>query len=98
MKKKYNKIWRNTGKYNTCLPPNLPSEKIVTKDSKVCAMGSCFADEMGWWLRSNGVNVGDHGEVDELQHLYVLSTLNVRSHALFSLMLGIIVRRQFATC
>ncbi|RPF75013.1 MAG: hypothetical protein CBE49_000105 [Rickettsiales bacterium TMED289] len=69
MKKKYNKIWRNTGKYNTCLPPNLPSEKIVTKDSKVCAMGSCFADEMGWWLRSNGVNVGDHGEVDELQHL-----------------------------
>ena len=32
-------------------------------------MGSCFADEMGWWLRSKGVNVGDHGEVDDLQHL-----------------------------
>ena len=47
MKKKYNKIWRNTAKYDSCLPPVLPKEKFITTDSKVCAMGSCFADEMG---------------------------------------------------
>ncbi len=69
MRKKYNKIWRNTPKYDVCLPPVLPESKFITKDTKVCAMGSCFADEMGWWLRSKGVNVGDHGEVDDLQHL-----------------------------
>ncbi len=66
---KYNKMWRNTPKYDVCLPPRLPVEKILNKSSKVCAMGSCFADEMGWWLRSHGVNVGDHGEVEDLQHL-----------------------------
>lgn len=69
MKKKYNKIWRNTAKYDSCLPPMIPSEKFITTNSKVCAMGSCFADEMGWWLRNKGVNVGDHAEVNELQHL-----------------------------
>ncbi len=69
MRKKYNKIWRNTPKYDVCLPPVLPESKFITKETKVCAMGSCFADEMGWWLRSKGVNVGDHGEVDDLQHL-----------------------------
>ena len=69
MRKKHNKIWRNTAKYDSCLPPVLPKEKFITTNSKVCAMGSCFADEMGWWLRSKGVNVGDHAEVDELQHL-----------------------------
>jgi len=67
--KKYNKMWRNTAKYNDCLPPVIPEKKFVTNNSKVCAMGSCFADEMGWWLRSNGVDVGDHGEVEDLQHL-----------------------------
>jgi hypothetical protein len=69
MKRKYNKIWRNTPKYDVCMPPVVPEKKFLTKNTKVCAMGSCFADEMGWWLRSKGVNVGDHGEVDDLQHL-----------------------------
>jgi len=68
-KKKHNRIWRNTPKYDICMPPVVPDKKFLSKESKVCAMGSCFADEMGWWLQSKGINVGDHGEVDELQHL-----------------------------
>ncbi|MFC1664991.1 GSCFA domain-containing protein [Pseudomonadota bacterium] len=42
---------------------------IITRESKVCAMGSCFADEMGWCLREHGVNIGNHGDVIELKHV-----------------------------
>jgi hypothetical protein len=69
MTRRHNKIWRKTPQYDSCLPPILPKEKFITAKSKVCAMGSCFADEMGWWLRSKGINVGSHDEVKELQHL-----------------------------
>ncbi len=47
----------------------LHENKFITEDSKVCAVGSCFADEMGWCLRNHGVNIGDHGVVVELKHV-----------------------------
>jgi len=69
MSKRINKMWRKIEKNEEITLPTMHQNKIVTKESKVCAMGSCFADEMGWALRSRGVNIGDHGEVRELKHI-----------------------------
>tara|TARA_B100000035_G_C21035716_1_gene570817 strand:- start:1638 stop:2549 length:912 start_codon:yes stop_codon:yes gene_type:complete len=69
MKKRLNKMWRKIENNKELTLPTLYENKIINKNSKVCAMGSCFADEMGWALRARGVNIGNHGEVEELKHI-----------------------------
>ncbi|MCP3876526.1 MAG: GSCFA domain-containing protein [Desulfobacteraceae bacterium] len=69
MTEPYNILWKNIENCPGCTLPKMPEKKIITKTSKVCAMGSCFADEMGWCLRDHGVDMGDHGEVEQLKHL-----------------------------
>jgi hypothetical protein len=69
MAKRLNKLWRKIEKTEGVMLPTLHKTPIITKTSKVCAMGSCFADEMGWCLREHGVNIGDHGEVADLRHM-----------------------------
>ncbi len=69
MMNEYNILWKNIEKNKACTLPGMKRNPIITKNSKVCAMGSCFADEMGWCLRDHGINIGDHGEVIELKHL-----------------------------
>ena len=69
MSKRLNRIWRKIEKNDDITLPSMHENKIINKDSKVCAMGSCFADEMGWSLRARGVNIGDHGEVKGLKHI-----------------------------
>ena len=69
MSKRLNKIWRKIEKNKDITLPTLKENKIITTKSKVCAMGSCFADEMGWALKERGVNIGNHGEVESLNHV-----------------------------
>ncbi len=69
MPEHYNILWKNIEKHDGVKLPQLPEKPLITKNSKVCAMGSCFADEMGWCLRDHGINIGDHGQVEELKHL-----------------------------
>ena len=71
MKKKfrYNKTWGTIAKYDGVTLPTLKKRPLVKRNSKVCLMGSCFADEMGWCLREHGINIGEVGEVKELKHV-----------------------------
>jgi len=69
LSKRLNKIWRKIEKNKDITLPTLKENKIITTKSKVCAMGSCFADEMGWALKERGVNIGNHGEVEDLNHV-----------------------------
>lgn len=69
MTESYNILWRNIANQKECVLPGMPKKPFITKNSKVCAMGSCFADEMGWCLREHGIDIGDHGEVKALKHL-----------------------------
>ena len=64
-----NNKWKVIEKTSGIYLPTMNLNRFINKDSKVCLMGSCFADEMGWALRSRGVNIGDHGEVRELKHI-----------------------------
>ena len=71
MKKKfrYNKAWGAIAKYDGVKLPTLKKRPLVKKNSKVCLMGSCFADEVGWCLKGHGINIGEVSEVKELKQV-----------------------------
>ncbi|MFH2060686.1 MAG: GSCFA domain-containing protein [Pseudomonadota bacterium] len=70
MSKEYNILWKNIEKSNSCLFPLMPPKKLINPNSKICAMGSCFTDRMGWYLKKSGIQLGDHYEDNKLKALF----------------------------
>ncbi|MDC0616602.1 GSCFA domain-containing protein [Candidatus Pelagibacter ubique] len=67
---KLNNRWKKVERHKGIYLPTLNKTPIISKSSKVCLMGSCFADEMGWVLAENNVNIG---EVDYTPNMRMVS-------------------------
>lgn len=66
---KINNRWKKVENSNGVYLPTLPKVNLINKETKVCLMGSCFADEMGWVLRNQKIDIGDVEENKELKHV-----------------------------
>lgn len=65
-----NNRWKKIERYNGIYLPTLNKIPIITKNTKVCLMGSCFADDMGWVLAENNINIG---KVEYIPHMRIVS-------------------------
>tara|TARA_B100001971_G_C18117718_1_gene497739 strand:+ start:64 stop:1032 length:969 start_codon:yes stop_codon:yes gene_type:complete len=54
-----NNRWKKIERFKGIYLPTLPKIPILNKNTKVCLMGSCFADEMGYSLAANNINIGE---------------------------------------
>ena len=66
---KINNRWKLVENSNNLYLPTVPDYQLINNDTKVCLMGSCFADEIGWVLKENNINIGEVGYVKELRHV-----------------------------
>ena len=57
--KTINNRWKKIEKLDGIYLPSLKKFPIITKKSKVCLVGSCFADDMGWVLAENKIDIGE---------------------------------------
>jgi hypothetical protein len=65
-----NNRWKKIERHNGIYLPTLNKIPIITKNTKVCLMGSCFADDMGWVLAENNINIG---KVEYIPHMRIVS-------------------------
>ena len=54
-----NNRWKKIERFKGIYLPTLPKIPILNKNTKVCLMGSCFADEIGYSLAANNINIGE---------------------------------------
>ena len=54
-----NNRWSKVHKNEKIYLPTQQPIKIIDKNTQICSMGSCFADEVGWTLLSNNFNIGN---------------------------------------
>jgi len=66
---KINNRWKKVEKLNGIYLPTLPKIDLISKKTKVCLMGSCFADEMGWVLRNEKINIGEVEQNQEMEQV-----------------------------
>ena len=66
---KINNRWKKVENFDGVYLPTLPKVDLINKETKVCLMGSCFADEMGWVLRDEKIDIGEVEEQKEMKHV-----------------------------
>ncbi|MDB4089700.1 GSCFA domain-containing protein [Gammaproteobacteria bacterium] len=66
---KINNRWKLVEKSKELYLPTVPQHQLINNDTKLCLMGSCFADEIGWVLKENNINIGEVDYVEELRHV-----------------------------
>ena len=66
---KINNRWKKIQTTNGIYLPTLPKIDLINKNTKVCLMGSCFADEMGWVLKNENIDIGDVEYNNEMKHV-----------------------------
>ena len=66
---KINNSWKKIQTTNGIYLPTLPKIDLINKNTKVCLMGSCFADEMGWVLKNENIDIGDVEYNNEMKHV-----------------------------
>jgi hypothetical protein len=64
-----NNRWKKVERHEGVYLPTIRENKFIEKNTKVCLMGSCFADEMGWVLQENGINIGEVERNIEMRHV-----------------------------
>jgi len=64
-----NNRWKKVERHKGVYLPTIRENKFIEKNTKVCLMGSCFADEMGWVLQESGINIGEVESNAEMQHV-----------------------------
>ena len=64
-----NNRWKKIEREKTIYLPSLNKNPIISKKTKVCLMGSCFADEMGWVLAENNINIGKVEYIKDMRHV-----------------------------
>lgn len=89
-----NNRWSKVFRSDNLYLPTLNYTPIINKNSKLCLMGSCFADEIGWQLHSRGLDIGKVTFNNELkQALYPWGTFFNTSN-LFEILSHCISDRQ----
>ena len=53
-----NNRWKKVERSDKIYLPTLNKQPIISKNTKVCLIGSCFADDMGWVLAEKNINIG----------------------------------------
>jgi hypothetical protein len=66
---KINNRWKKIQTTSGIYLPTLPKIDLINKNTKVCLMGSCFADEMGWVLKNENIDIGDVEYNNEMKHV-----------------------------
>ena len=66
---KINNIWKKIERNEGIYLPTLKKVPIISKNTKICLMGSCFADEIGWVLAENKINIGKVEYNTEMKHV-----------------------------
>ena len=64
-----NNRWKKVERSDKIYLPTLSKQPIISKNTKVCLMGSCFADEMGWVLAENNINIGEVEYTPSMRHV-----------------------------
>ena len=64
-----NNRWKKIERSDKIYLPTLKKQPIISKNTKVCLMGSCFADEMGWVLAENNINIGEVDFTPSMRHV-----------------------------
>ncbi len=64
---KINNRWSKVERSKNTYLPSQIKIPLISKNTKVCLIGSCFADEMGWVLNEKKINIGDVDYVDEIK-------------------------------
>ena len=64
-----NNRWKRIQREKNIYLPSLNKNPIISKKTKVCLMGSCFADEMGWVLAENNINIGKVEYIKDMRHV-----------------------------
>jgi len=64
-----NNRWKKIERSKNIYLPTIQNFDLINKDTKVCLMGSCFADEMGWVLKENQINIGEVDCNYEMKHV-----------------------------
>ena len=49
--------------------PTLPKIDLINEHTKVCLMGSCFADDMGWVLKNENIDIGNVEYNNEMKNV-----------------------------
>ena len=53
-----NNRWKKIERSKDVYLPTTTNNPIIKSNTNVCLMGSCFADEMGYSLAYNNINIG----------------------------------------
>lgn len=62
---KINNRWIKISETKEVYLPTMTNIPLINSKSKVCLIGSCFADEIGWVLKENKIDIGEVGYVPE---------------------------------
>ena len=49
--------------------PSVKEFKILNNNSKICSLGSCFADRIGWELNERKINIGKVEIIKDKKHV-----------------------------
>ena len=62
-----NNRWKKIERSKDTYLPSQIKIPLISKKTKVCLIGSCFADEMGWVLNERKINIGEVDYVPEIK-------------------------------
>ena len=66
---KINNRWSKVYTQDQIYLPSIEPNGIISKNTQICSMGSCFADNIGWALLEKKLNIGDVEVNHELKHV-----------------------------
>ncbi len=64
---KINNRWSKVERSKDIYLPSQIKIPLISRNTKVCLIGSCFADEMGWVLNEKKINIGEVDYVHEIK-------------------------------
>jgi hypothetical protein len=64
-----NNRWSKVGRAKDVYLPSVNEFKILDNNSKICSLGSCFADRIGWELNKRKINIGEVEIIRDKKHV-----------------------------
>ena len=64
-----NNRWSKVGRSKDVYLPSVNKFKILNNNSKICSLGSCFADRIGWELNERKINIGKVEIIKDKKHV-----------------------------
>ena len=66
---KINNRWKKIQQVEGVYIPTLPKIDLINEHTKVCLIGSCFADDMGWVLKNENIDIGNVEYNNEMKNV-----------------------------